>query len=193
MTSDETARLIYLVLLGSVIAGYFFISNRNRLGDAARQAALWGFIFVGVIVGYGLWSDVSDTVMPQQSVLTEEGRIELPRQSDGHYYMTLQVGEVPVRFVVDTGASGVVLSRADAARVGISDDELYFTGRASTANGEVRTARVTLEDVRLGDMNEGRVRAYVNDGELKTSLLGMDYLERFQRIEINRGTLVLER
>ncbi|SFR47816.1 retropepsin-like aspartic protease family protein [Litoreibacter janthinus] len=192
MDSEDTARLIYLVLLGSVIAGYFLISNRARMGEAARQAALWGFIFIGVIVAYGLWSDVSQTVLPQQSTF-EGGRIEVPVRTDGHYHLTLHVGEVPIEFVVDTGASGVVLSQEDAAQVGIDTDTLIYGGRASTANGEVRTARVTLENVRLGKFQEGRVRAYVNEGELANSLLGMDYLERFNRIEIQRGKLVLER
>ncbi|PTX55699.1 aspartyl protease family protein [Litoreibacter ponti] len=193
MTDDDYGRLIYLVLLGAVVGGYFLVSQRDRIGEALRGAMLWGIIFVGVIIGYGLWNDLSQTVMPRQTVLTEQGRIELPRQSDGHYYMTLNVGETPVNFIVDTGASNVVLSKQDAARVGISEDELFFTGRASTANGMVRTARVTLDDVTLGGIDEGSVRAYVNDGELETSLLGMDYLERFERIEINRGTLILER
>lgn len=193
MSENEYGRLIYLVLLGAAISGYFFVANRDRMAEALRGALLWVFIFIGVIVVYGLWSDVSDTIMPRQTVLSEQGRIELPRQNDGHYYMTLTVGDVPIEFIVDTGATNVVLSREDAARVGLTEDELFFTGRASTANGMVRTARVTLQDVALGDIDEGAVRAYVNDGELDTSLLGMDYLERFERIEINRGTLVLER
>ncbi|TDT77560.1 aspartyl protease family protein [Litoreibacter halocynthiae] len=192
MDSQDTARLIYLVLLGSVIAGYFLISNRARMGEMARQAALWGFIFVGVIVAYGLWNDVSKTVLPRQSTF-ENGRIEVPVRSDGHYHLTLHVGDVPVEFIVDTGASSVVLSQEDAERVGIDTETLVFGGRASTANGEVRTARVTLADVSLGDLEEGRVRAFVNEGKLDTSLLGMDYLERFKRIEINRRMLVLER
>ncbi|WP_281856360.1 retropepsin-like aspartic protease family protein [Litoreibacter halocynthiae] len=192
MDSEDTARLIYLVLLGSVIAGYFLISNRARMGEMARQAALWGFIFVGVIVAYGLWNDVSKTVLPRQSTF-ENGRIEVPVRSDGHYHLTLHVGDVPVEFIVDTGASSVVLTQEDAERVGIDTETLIYGGRASTANGEVRTARVTLENVRLGELDEGRVRAFVNEGELDSSLLGMAYLRRFGRVEITPNTLVLER
>ena len=192
MDSEETGRLIYLVLLGSVIAGYFLISNRARMGEMARQAALWGFIFIGVIVAYGLWSDVSNTVLPRQSAF-ENGRIEVPIRTDGHFHLTLHVGEVPVEFIVDTGASGVVLTQDDAERVGIDTASLIFGGRASTANGEVRTARVRLEDVSLGDLDEGTLRAFVNEGELDSSLLGMSYLRRFGRVEFTPRTLVLER
>lgn len=192
MDNEDTARLIYLVLLGSVIAGYFLISNRARMGEMARQAALWGFIFVGVIVAYGLWNDVSKTVLPRQSVF-ENGRIEVPVRADGHYHLILHIDDVPVEFVVDTGASSVVLSQQDAERVGIDTDTLIYGGRASTANGVVRTARITLEDVRLGDLDEGKLRAFVNEGELDSSLLGMSYLRRFGRVEITPNMLVLER
>lgn len=192
MDSENTARLIYLVLLGSVIAGYFLISSRERMGEMARQAALWGFIFIGVIVAYGLWSDVSKTVLPRQSAF-ENGRVEIPVHPDGHYQLTLYIGDVPVDFIVDTGASNVVLSQQDAERVGIDTDTLIYGGRASTANGEVRTARVTLQDVRLGELDEGSLRAFVNEGELDSSLLGMSYLRRFGRVEITPNMLVLER
>jgi len=192
MDSENTARLIYLVLLGSVIAGYFLISSRERMGEMARQAALWGFIFIGVIVAYGLWSDVSKTVLPRQSAF-ENGRVEIPVRPDGHYQLTLYIGDVPVDFIVDTGASNVVLSQQDAERVGIDTDTLIYGGRASTANGEVRTARVTLQDVRLGELDEGSLRAFVNEGELDSSLLGMSYLRRFGRVEITPNMLVLER
>ncbi|WP_299191384.1 TIGR02281 family clan AA aspartic protease [uncultured Litoreibacter sp.] len=193
MSGDETGRLIYLVLLGCVIGSYFFVSGRKQLGETARAAALWVFIFLGVIVGYGLWNDVKQTVLPQQTVFGEQGVIEAPRRGDGHFYLTMTVGDVPVEFVVDTGATDVVLSMQDAARIGINEDELVFSGQASTANGIVRTARVRLEDVRVGDLDEGTVRASVNEGDLETSLLGMSYLQRFGRIEIRGDTLLLER
>lgn len=193
MSADDTGQLIYLILLGAVIGSYFFVSGRKQLGETARAASLWVFIFIGVIVAYGLWNDVKDTVLPQQSVSVEHGIIEVPRRPDGHFYMILEVGGVPIEFVVDTGATDVVLSLEDAARVGFVRDELFFDGQASTANGIVRTATVRLPDVRLGGIDEGTVRASVNEGDLETSLLGMSYLQRFERIEIRGDRLLLER
>lgn len=193
MSGDETGRLIYLVLMGCFVASYFFVQGRKNLSETTRQAALWGFIFLGVIVAYGLWNDVKQTVSPQQSVSVEQGLIEVPRQADGHFHMTLEVGGTPIEFLVDTGATDVVLSMADARRVGIDTETLIFGGRASTANGTVRTARVRLEDVSVGGIDEGTLRASVNEGELDTSLLGMAYLDRFSRIEIRGDRLLLER
>lgn len=193
MNGDDFGQLIYLVLLGSVIAAYYLVSQRGNLGATARNAALWVFIFIGMIVVYGVWNDVRDTVLQTQQI--EEGgeRIELARQVDSHFYLTLDVGDVPVEFVVDTGATDVVLSLQDARRVGIDPETLIFSGRAQTANGEVRTARVRLEDVSLSGYDEGTLRASVNEGDLGTSLLGMSYLQRFDRIEISGNRLILER
>ena len=99
----------------------------------------------------------------------------------------------PVRFVIDTGASDMVLSNADARAVGLDTDRLAYLGRAQTANGTVPIARVTLDSVALGDVTDRNVGASVNGGEMFGSLLGMSYLERFGRIEIANGRLILER
>ncbi len=193
MSGDQIERLVYLGLLGTAVAGYFIAANRRRLGELARHAMLWGLIFVGVIAGFGLWSDIRDDVIPRQSVVADGSRIEVPRAFDGHYYLTLSLNGTPVQFVVDTGASEIVLSQEDARRIGLDPATLIYSGSAGTANGVVRTARVTLEQVALGPVVDHRVPAWVNQGEMSGSLLGMTYLQRFDRIEIADGRLVLER
>ena len=79
-----------------------------------------------------------------------------------------------------------MLSRRDAERAGIDVDALTFAGRAMTANGAVATARVRLGRVAFGDLVETGVPASVTAGALDFSLLGMSYLDRFERIEIAR-------
>ncbi|WP_102109270.1 retropepsin-like aspartic protease family protein [Oceaniglobus roseus] len=193
MDSNDLPRLIYLVLLGAVIGGYFIAANRQNLGQTARQALLWGLIFVGAIAAAGLWQDVRDDVMPRQSFIEGTGTIEVPRAVDGHYYLRLGINGVPVDFVVDTGASDMVLSARDARRVGIALDRLAYLGQARTANGVVPIAQVRLDSVTLGGMADRNVLASVNGGEMDGSLLGMSYLQRFGRIEIANNRLLLER
>ena len=132
-------------------------------------------------------------VAPRQLVLDGGGRIEVPRAFDGHYYLSARVNGAVIDFVVDTGATDIVLTRDDAERAGIPLGSLAFTGQARTANGVVRTAPVRLNEVRMGDLADQDVRAVVNDGEMEQSLLGMSYLNRFSRIEISGDRLVLER
>ena len=127
-----------------------------------------------------------------QSVVAGD-RIEVPRAPDGHYYLTVEIEGVPVRFVVDTGASQIVLSQSDAERIGLDTKSLAYLGRAYTANGEVRTAPVRLESLVVGPVRHENLRAVVNQGEMGQSLLGMEYLQRFSSIEITGGRLVLTR
>ncbi|KGB82936.1 MAG: TIGR02281 family clan AA aspartic protease [Pseudomonadota bacterium] len=193
MAGAEFGRLAYLLLLTAAVGGFFVIQNRRRLGAMAQQAAVWGLIFVGVIAAVGLWSDIRTTVMPRQSVFSEQGRIEVPRAPDGHFYLTVAVNGTPLQFVVDTGASQVVLTPEDARRVGIDPTGLAFSSEARTANGVVQTAPVRLNEVQLGPLEDRNVRAWVNSGEMDMSLLGMSYLQRFEKMEITRDLLVLTR
>lgn len=192
MTENDYARLAYLVLLLLAVGGYFLVANRDRLGKLMQALAAWGLIFVGVIAGLGLWEDIRHDVIPRQAVF-EGGRVEVPVAADGHYYLVLELDGTPVRFVLDTGASDMVLAAADARRIGIDPDGLAFTGIARTANGTVATAPVRIGSVRLGGVEDRNVRARVNGGELDQSLLGMGYLSRFDRVEISGGRLVLTR
>lgn len=193
MTGDDIARLAYLGILGAVVLFWFLAQNRASLGKTVQQAITWGLIFVGVIVAYGLWGDIRQTVMPQQAVLQDGGRIEVPRAGDGHYYLTLQVNDTPVTFLVDTGASQVVLTQKDATRIGLETENLAFTNRANTANGVVMTAPVRLDSVALGPIEDQGIMAWVNGGELELSLLGMSYLQRWSSVQISNGALVLTR
>jgi aspartyl protease family protein len=126
-------------------------------------------------------------------VISADGRIELPRSPDGHYYLTAQVNGADIRFLVDTGATDIFLSRADAIAAGLDPANLAFIGSAMTANGQVRTAPVRLDTIRLGDIEDRGIRAFVNEGEMRESLLGMAYLQRFSSVEIRSGSLILTR
>ncbi|MBQ0806256.1 TIGR02281 family clan AA aspartic protease [Sulfitobacter sp. HGT1] len=195
MPEFETGRLIYLLVLLAMVAGWFFMQGRGEgFNKTLQQAAVWGMIFIGAAAGYGLWGDISrSSAVPQQSYEAGIGTVTIPRARDGHYYLTMQINGAAIRFVVDTGASDMVLTRADAQRVGLSPDTLNYLGRANTANGEVRTAFVRLNEVQLGTVRDFDVSAVVNDGDMAQSLLGMGYLQRWGRIEISNNELILTR
>lgn len=192
MSGDDFARLAWLILLGSAVGGWLIVESRGRMGQMARQALAWLLILVGLTAGYGLWKDMG-LRDPQQAVVRQDGQIVVPRAPDDHFYLTLTIGETPVRFMVDTGATNVVLSDRDTDRLGIDRRGLAFLGTADTANGTIRTARVTLSDVRLEGEPLGNLPAWVGDGPLGISLLGMDFLNRFDKVEMSRDRLVLSR
>lgn len=192
MSTDQIMQLTYLVLLGAAIGGSAIVAGRKNMGKMAQQAAIWALIFIGVIGGYGLWEDISNDVNPRQAIV-DDSTVAIPRSPDGHYYLTLDINDKPIRFVIDTGASQVVLSQNDAQRLGIDPATLNFSGAANTANGVVRTAPVVLDQVRLGAITDQSIPAVVNGGAMDASLLGMTYLGLYSRIEISNGQLVLNR
>lgn len=193
MQNMDYASAAYLIILGLVLAAGFWAQARSNLNKTLQQAAIWVLIFLVAIAAAALWGDISKGLNPQQARFDSSGKVDVPRSPDGHYYLTLTVNDAPIRFVVDTGATDIVLSQADAAHAGIDLESLVFYGRASTANGEVKTAPVRLDAVTLGPHTDTNVRAIVNEGEMAGSLLGMGYLQRWGKIEITAGGLTLIR
>lgn len=191
MDSEDFGRLGYLVIILIALAGWFFVEYRGRMGVGFRAAMAWVLIFAGAAAGYALWTDIRRNDMPLQMV-DASGTIEVPRASDGHYYLTLMIGGTPLRFMADTGATNVVLTPDDARSIGIDPDALVYMDRARTANGTVAIARTRMQDVTLGPFQDARVTAWVNAGDLDISLLGMEYLGRY-RIEIDGNVMRLSR
>lgn len=192
MDPTSTANLIYLIALLVGLIAFTLLNRRTSVSQMAKALALWGVIFMAALVGVLLWNDLRNQIDPQQIMLSDSV-VTVQRASNGHFYLTLGVNGTPTRFVVDTGATAIVLSRADADAAGIDTETLIFTGRATTANGTVETAPVTLDTLSLGGTTDTNIRAVVNNGEMNESLLGMTYLSRFSRLEIANGQLVLER
>ncbi len=193
MDGDSIARIAYLGLLGAAVVAWFVSQNRQTLNKTLQQVMAWVFIFIGVIAAYGLWEDIRTTVGPAPQLTITGETIQVPRASDGHYYLPVVANGEPITFLVDTGASQIVLSERDAERLGIDPDQLNYFGRAYTANGEVRTAPVRLDSLTLGPITDTNVSAWVNEGDLHQSLLGMEYLHRFSNIQFADGKLILSR
>ncbi|WP_084860403.1 retropepsin-like aspartic protease family protein [Salibaculum halophilum] len=192
MTGDQIASFVFLALLGVAILGSYLAHSRLRASQMAQQAMIWVLIFVGAVAAAGLWQDMRGDMRVSQAVVAENV-VEVPRGRDGHFHLDLQINGVTVPFLVDTGATQVVLTRQDAARVGLEPADLNFIGTARTANGEVRIAPVVLDRVALGPIEDRDLRASVNGGQMEQSLLGMAYLNRFDRIEIENDRLLLTR
>ena len=184
-------RVYYLLLLGVFVLVWVFRGYRHRLGTAVQHAAIWVLIFIGVILAIGFKDDLTRILSggPEQ---IDGQTIALKRQGDGHFHATLEVNGHPVRFIIDTGATMLVLSRRDARAAGLDPDNLSFNLRTRTANGEVMSAPVRLDSVTLGEFTDRDVRATVNGGDLDISLLGMSYLDRYRgfRVEGDRMYLI---
>jgi len=106
--------------------------------------------------------------------------VTLTADARGHFVTTGTVNGISVRFLVDTGATSVVLSSADAKRVGIKYLDAPRTV-SQTANGPVMVYRVKLDTLKVGDIEISNVDAIVAEGDrLPIALLGMSFLNRME-------------
>ena len=193
MESFDYANLIYASLLLGVILLSVLVSRRNQLGQVMKQATVWLVVFLVVVFGYGMWTDIQDNSKLQFAQETSNGDVVIPKRPDGHYYATLLVNDTPINFLVDTGATQIVLNMEDAKALGFDPETLTFWNVANTANGQVRTAPVRLETMALGPYVERNFRASVNEGDLRISLLGMEYLNRFASVQLTPNELRLSK
>ena len=191
MTGEDLPRFFYLVLLLMAVGGYVLVESRKNLGRTLHQAAIWAVIFLGAVAVAGLWPAIQRAAGTADPVVTRAG-IEVPVGPDGDFYVTAMVNGTKLRFVIDTGASTIVLTERDARRAGFDLAGLSYIGTASTANGMVSTAPVRIATFDLAGVVDNNVAASVNGGDMDTSLLGMSYLSEFQMV-VSRDRLLLKR
>jgi aspartyl protease family protein len=117
------------------------------------------------------------------------GSVVLSADPRGHFFADGAVNRVPVRFMVDTGATVIALPRRDAERLGL-DYRSGQRGVTSTANGPVAVYHVKLDSVRVGGIEMHNVDAMVLDGGLDLALLGMSFLNRVQ-MQRDGATMIL--
>lgn len=192
MPNIDYAHLTYLTLLTAVLIGSVLMS-RTGLWKTLRQLATWLLIIAGVAFAAALWSDIRKNSAPAKKLLLQDGAILIPKQADGHFHVTLNVNGIKIPFLIDTGATTVILSQKDAQKLGFDTNKLAFWDSANTANGEVKLAPVRLATVALERHVDRNIAAYVNAGKLSVSLLGMSYLSKFSRLEITQDHISIWR
>lgn len=121
-----------------------------------------------------------------RSLMVDAGR-------DGHFAVQSRVNGVFTDFMIDTGASLVVLRETDAANAGFHPMPADYTAVVSTANGKVKAAPIKLDRIEVGGITVYDVPALVlPDNILGKNLLGMAFLSRLRRYEVADGRLVME-
>jgi aspartyl protease family protein len=199
-TRDGQVQVVYLVLLATMVGSAVLLGRGIGLKTALRNALSWIAIALVLILGYSFRHDIvaaKDRILaellPHRAVETGPGTVAIRARAGGHFQVEAMVDGVAIRFLVDTGASEVVLRPADARRLGFDLDRLRFSRIYQTANGTVRGAPVTLGEVTVGPIRLANVTASVNGAPMNQSLLGMSFLNRLSAYEVRGDVLTLHR
>ncbi|HEX8445322.1 MAG TPA: retropepsin-like aspartic protease [Sphingomonas sp.] len=139
---------------------------------------------------------IANAVMPAASPAIAGGAAsasgqDVARGTDGLFYVTARVNGRPLRFLVDTGASFVVLTAADAQAVGVQPEERHYNGRVETVGGSTAMAWTTLDHVHVAGHDIHKLRAVVVRGGLGVSLMGQNMLAELDSVTFQADRLSL--
>ncbi|HEY6992479.1 MAG TPA: TIGR02281 family clan AA aspartic protease [Xanthobacteraceae bacterium] len=171
---------------------------RQRFSHALESALIWVVVAALLVLGYTYrfeLNDVADRVlaelMPGRAA-TRGRTVEIARARSGSFAVATQVNGARVPMVLDTGASAVVLTYEAARAAGLPLEVLNYSVNVDTANGRARAAPVTLDRLSIGGITERSVAALIaQPGQLRTSLLGMSFLNRLESWEVRGDKLLM--
>lgn len=183
--------ILLVVLIGSV--------SLRRVGwrRGAGMAAAWVAIF-GVIIVAATYSEDAKGVIGRLTGAVDPARghvegneFHIRSRDDGHFWVRARINDEAVLFLIDTGASGIVLTEEAAKRVGIDPARLAYDGVAMTANGSVRVGGTRVAKLEVGPIIRTDIRVDVTEGELDTNLLGMAFLRTLGSWRVEGETLIM--
>ena len=172
----ETA--VWVCVLVTGFAGVYYFDDMRALFAGATETVAEAYDQSG--------SDQEDSSAGfERSVTLKAGR-------NGHFFARAHINGRPIAVMVDTGATGIALTYEDARRIGILVGAGDYSLRTRTANGIARAAPVTLDRVRIGEVEVNNLHGSIAEqGKLHITLLGMEFIRRLQRFELRGRELVL--
>jgi aspartyl protease family protein len=195
---DRADALSLLGLLALVASGLVF-ARRMKLGEVARNIAIWTGVLAVALVGYTFRGDlvnafnqVQSELIPAYAVSHAPHSLTVSASDDGGFYIMGSVNGAPVRFAIDTGANGVLLSPADAQAAGVDLSKLNFNAPSETANGVGFSAPYTAPSLKVGPITLTNLEVAVDKTPMSTSLLGMAFLRRLDSFEVHGDQLTLK-
>ena len=186
-----------LGFLALASSGLLFIREIN-LEQTVRNILIWVAAGGVLIIGFSFQNELRDLglrlrsqLVPEYAVQTGDRELTISEGEDGHYHVYGLVNGTKVRFLVDTGASDIVLDPADVTRLGIDLNSLSFDKPFGSANGVGYGASLELANLSVGAIHFSNVRVTVNRAPMGSSLLGMTFLKRLKSYSFSGGKLIL--
>ena len=198
LTSQDTGHFIYLILLLVMLSSGILFNSKIRKIEILKQLFLWSIITLILIIIYSFRFEFQNIVnrlkgelFPSSAINLGENKISINISSNQHFYVDLKINGQNVHFMIDTGASDIVLSEKDAKKVGIDLAKLSYDKIYETANGNTFGASSRVKTIELQGLVIYNAAVSVNNSDLETSLLGMSFLRNFKKYEFYQDKLVL--
>ena len=173
---------------------------KSRSSHALGHAAIWLGLIVVLVGGYAFAPELTfiknrmaGVLIPGRAIDQGGGTIVINKRSDDlHFSIVSYVNNQSTNFVLDTGASAVVLTHETAQRLGLLVNESSYTQTVSTANGLTKVAPIRIDELRIASIVLNDVKASVaRQGELDDNLLGMSFLSRLKGYAVEADQLTL--
>ncbi|MEM8702432.1 MAG: TIGR02281 family clan AA aspartic protease [Pseudomonadota bacterium] len=195
---DSGPRIVALSALAFVFLASF-IFGQPKIREIVQGTLFWGGLCALLVVGYTYRTDlvqagyrVLGALAPGLAVTQPDGSILIVRDATGHFVLDGRVNGTRTHFLLDTGASAVVLTYDDARRAGFDPDTLSFTVPVSTANGRAMVAPILIETLTVGDHSLRNIRGFVaRDGALSGNLFGLTALDKLRSWRIEGDRLIM--
>jgi len=194
----DNVSFISLVAFAVLVMSGLIFRRRASFADVSRSVAIWTGVAAVLVLGYayqdelaGVYTRVRSELLPSAPTMVGAHTLVLTANNDGGFFVTGTINNLPVRFLVDTGASDIVLTPADAKRLGVDIAELQFTRVYETANGVGRGAPYKIEKLAIGPIAMTDVPVSINQTPMDASLLGLTFLKRLDSFEVRGRKLYL--
>ena len=199
ITASDWADLIFYGVLGTYLAWMIPRLFRGNARAAFGALLFWMAVLAVVLSGYAYRYElrsVADRVLavliPGTAIDTGRKEVTVFRRPDGQFVVNGTVNGRRVAFVLDTGASSVVLRAEDAAKMRIALTHLDYDVEVSTANGRSLAAEVSIPRLSIGAISQDNVRALIaRPGALRENLLGMTFLNGLASFTVADDRLVM--
>lgn len=186
-----------LGMLALVSTGLLFVREIN-LKQTVRSVLIWvaagGVLIIGFSFQHELtdvWQRLRSNLVPDYPVATAPDEMVLSEDEGGSYHVYGTINGQKLRFLIDTGASDIVLSPADARRLGVDFSKLTFDHAYESANGIGHGATATVANLSVGSIHFANVQVAINGADMSSSLLGMAFLKRLKSYSFSGGKLIL--
>jgi aspartyl protease family protein len=198
LTEDQNLNLVFAIGALVLVASALF-SRRTRFGELLRTALVWVAIFAVFIVGFSyqneilaVWNRVSGEVTGANEQLVVGDTLRIRQSADGHFWANTTVNDLPVRFLIDSGATTTAMTLRTAQDAKVEISESPFPVILTTANGSVEAQRGQIQSLQIGSMVAKDLKIVVAEEFGDSNVIGMNFLSQLKSWKVEGNEMILE-